>query len=295
MTILDGKATALKIQTQIGQEVKALIESGGKKPHLCAILVGDDGASQAYVSNKIRSCERVGFTSSLIKLESDVSQDKLIDKIVGLNENDDVDGMIVQLPLPKHINEMDITKAIDPLKDVDGFHPFNVGKMNLGWSGYLPATPYGILKLMEEYNIKTEGKHCVILGRSHIVGSPMSILMARKAYPGNCTVSLCHSRTSDITSFTASADILIVALGRPESITGDMVKDGAVVIDVGISRVEDETSKRGYRLKGDVHFDSVSAKASYITPVPGGVGPMTVTALLLNTLEAAKQKGILVS
>ena len=219
----------------------------------------------------------------------------MISEVIKLNDNKDIDGIIVQLPLPKHINESNITKTILPSKDVDGFHPYNIGKMNLGWPGFLPATPLGILKLIEEYNVETEGKHCVVLGRSHIVGSPMSILLARKSNPGNCTVTLCHSRTVDVEKYTKEADILIVALGRPESITGDMVKDGVVVIDVGISRVDDPQAKRGYRLKGDVHFDSVSVKSSYITPVPGGVGPMTVTALLLNTLDAAIEKGALVS
>lgn len=295
MQILDGKATALKIQSEIKKRLDLLLSEGYKQPHLAAVLVGEDGASKAYVGNKVRSCERVGIKSTLIKLDSETIEKDLISEVEKLNNNKDVDGIIVQLPLPKHINESTITRSILPSKDVDGFHPYNIGKMNLGWPGFLPATPLGILKLVEEYQIETEGKHCVVLGRSNIVGSPMSILLARKSYPGNCTVTLCHSRTRDIAKFTKDADILIVALGRPESITGDMVKDGVVVIDVGISRVEDATAKRGYRLKGDVHFESVSSKCSYITPVPGGVGPMTVTALLLNTLDAAIEKGVLVS
>ena len=295
MQILDGKATALKIQSDIKNRLDGLMNDGYKQPHLAAVLVGEDGASKAYVGNKVRSCDRVGIKSTLIKLDESISEEALISEVIKLNDNKDIDGIIVQLPLPKHINESNITKTILPSKDVDGFHPYNIGKMNLGWPGFLPATPLGILKLIEEYNVETEGKHCVVLGRSHIVGSPMSILLARKSNPGNCTVTLCHSRTVDVEKYTKEADILIVALGRPESITGDMVKDGVVVIDVGISRVDDPQAKRGYRLKGDVHFDSVSVKSSYITPVPGGVGPMTVTALLLNTLDAAIEKGALVS
>ena len=290
MTILDGKATALKLQSDIKIKVEEHLDSGGKRPHLCAVLVGEDGASQAYVGNKIRACERVGFTSSLVKLSAGISESALIEKIESINKDSDIDGVIVQLPLPSHINESNITKAINPNKDVDGFHPYNVGKMNLGWDTYLSATPFGIIKLLEAYDIDTAGKHCVVLGRSNIVGRPMSILMARKASPGNCTVTLCHSRTKDIESYTKQADIVIVALGKPEWLKAHMIKDGAIIIDVGISRVDDSTAKRGYRLKGDVHFEGVSSKASYITPVPGGVGPMTVTALLLNTLEAAKQK-----
>ena len=295
MQILDGNATALKIQSEIKKRLESLISGGYKQPHLAAVMVGEDGASTAYVGNKVRSCDRVGIKSTLVRLDRETSEQDLILEVEKLNDNKDVDGIIVQLPLPEHINESTITQTISPSKDVDGFHPYNIGKMNLGWPGFLPATPLGILKLIEEYKIETEGRHCVVLGRSNIVGSPLSILLARKSEPGNCTVTLCHSRTRDIAKYTIDADILIVALGRPESITGDMVKDGAVVIDVGISRVEDDTAKRGYRLKGDVHFESVSSKCSYITPVPGGVGPMTVTALLLTTLDSALETGVLVS
>ena len=288
MTIIDGKSTSLQIQSELAEEVKKIKNSGGKVPHLAAILVGDDGASRTYVNAKVKACERIGFESSLIKLESTISQEDLIHHINELNLHDNIDGFIVQLPLPSHIDESKVTLAISPKKDVDGFHPQNVGRMNLGMSTYLPATPNGVLELLKRYEIETSGKNCVVIGRSNIVGSPMSILMSQKGYPGNATVTLVHSRTKDVKSITKQADILIVALGSPEFVTADMVKEGAVVIDVGIHRIEDSSAKRGFRLKGDVKFDEVSAKCSFITPVPGGVGPMTIASLLMNTLKAVK-------
>ena len=263
---------------------------GGKIPHLAAVLVGTDGASETYVASKVKSCEYVGFKSTLVRKPDTISEEELLQVVNDLNNDEDIDGFIVQSPLPDHINEQNIILAIDPNKDVDGFHPTNVGKMVLGLPTYISATPYGIVKLLEKYKIETSGKHCVVLGRSNIVGTPMSILMSRNTKHGNCTVTLCHSRTKDIKSVTSQADILIVALGKPEFVTEDMVKEGAVVIDVGITRVPDATAKRGYRLKGDVKFDEAAPKCSYITPVPGGVGPMTVTALLGNTLIASKEK-----
>ena len=290
MQLIDGKVTANLIKEELGIEVAKLKETGSKIPHLAAILVGENPASQSYVRNKVRSCEKVGFKSTLINLEDTISEEELLKHIDKLNNDDDVDGFIVQLPLPKHISELNITEAIDAEKDIDGFHPTNLGKMLLGLPSYLPATPYGIIQLLERYHIKTSGKHCVIVGRSHIVGSPMSVLMARKTEPGNCTVTLTHSTTKDLKRETLRADILIVALGRAEFITADMVKEGAVVIDVGISRVPDNSKKSGYALKGDVNFDNVSPKCSFITPVPGGVGPMTVVSLLKNTLLAVKKK-----
>lgn len=290
MELIDGKKVAAEIKDEIAAEVEQLKANGGKIPHLAAVLVGNDGASQTYVNSKVRSCEQVGFKSTLIRLEDTTTQEELMEVISKLNQDPDIDGFIVQLPLPKHIDESQVTEAIDPKKDVDGFHPSNLGRLVLNLPTYISATPYGIIQLLERYGIETEGKHCVVVGRSHIVGSPMSILMGRKAKIGNCTVTLTHSRTKDIKAETLRADILIVALGRPEFVTADMVKDGAVVIDVGITRVPDASKKRGYALKGDVHFDGVGAKASYITPVPGGVGPMTVTSLLMNTLKAAKKE-----
>lgn len=288
MELIDGKKTATAIKEEIAAEVAEIKAQGGKAPHLAAILVGNDGASETYVGSKVRSCEKVGFESTLIRLEETVSEDELMQVVNRLNHDANIDGFIVQLPLPKHIDELKVTQAIDPKKDVDGFHPTNLGRLVLNLPTYISATPYGIIQLLERYNIETSGKHCVVIGRSHIVGSPMSILMARKAEVGNCTVTLTHSRTKDIKEETLRADILVVALGKPEFVTADMVKEGAVVIDVGITRVPDETKKRGYALKGDVHFEDVAPKCSYITPVPGGVGPMTVTSLLMNTLKAAK-------
>ena len=288
MKIIDGKSTSLQIQDELAKEVEKIKSSGGKVPHLAAVLVGDHGASLTYVNAKVKACERIGFDSTLVRLDASITQQELLNEIDKLNNNAAIDGFIVQLPLPDHIDEAKVTMAISPEKDVDGFHPQNVGRMNLGMSTYLPATPNGVLELLKRYEIETSGKKCVVMGRSHIVGSPMSILMSQKAYPGNATVTLVHSRTKDVKSITKEADILIVALGVPEFVTADMVKEGAVVIDVGIHRIEDASAKRGFRLKGDVKFDEVSAKCSYITPVPGGVGPMTIASLLMNTLKAVK-------
>ncbi len=288
MILLDGKKTSQEIRDEIKEEVSKLVESGKKRPHLAAVLVGANGASITYVNAKIRDCEEVGFDSSLVKLPDTVTEEELIEKIDELNKNDEVDGFIVQLPLPRHINEKKIIEAIDPNKDVDGFHPTNVGRMALNLPGFVPATPKGMLELIKRYNIETNGKHCVVVGRSHIVGSPISILMAKNAYPGNCTVTLTHSRTTNFKEICKSADILIVALGKPEYIKKEMVKKGAVIIDVGITRVPDSSKKSGYRIVGDVDFDKVKDKVSFITPVPGGVGPMTRAALMQNTLLATK-------
>jgi methylenetetrahydrofolate dehydrogenase (NADP+)/methenyltetrahydrofolate cyclohydrolase len=287
--IIDGKTTSLAIKDEIAEKVKQIVNDGGKVPHLAAVLVGDDGASQTYVNGKVKACEYVGFKSSLLKFESDIPEADLLEVVDKLNNEDDIDGYIVQLPLPKHISPQKVIERIKPEKDVDGFHPVNVGRMVLGLPAYISATPFGILKLLERYKIDTEGKECVIIGRSDIVGTPMSNLLSRKTYPGNCTVTLCHSRTRDIKALSRNADIVIAALGIPEFLTGDMIKEGAVVIDVGVTRVPDATKKRGYALKGDVKFDEVSEKASYITPVPGGVGPMTIASLLYNTLMASQK------
>lgn len=288
MQLLDGKQTSLDIQEEIAIEVQKLLKQGKKKPHLAAILVGNDGASETYVGAKVKACQRVGFDSSLFRFEDSISQDALIEEVQKINANDNIDGLIVQLPLPSHIDEMTITETILPSKDVDGFHPQNIGKMALNLPTFLPATPAGILELIKRYQIETVGKHCVVVGRSHIVGSPMSILMARNAYPGNCTVTLTHSRTNNLKDICLTADILIVALGRAEFITADMVKDGACVIDVGITRQKSDKTKSGWKLKGDVNFDEVAHKSRFITPVPGGVGPMTIAMLLQNTLFAVK-------
>ncbi|MGI9543048.1 MAG: bifunctional 5,10-methylenetetrahydrofolate dehydrogenase/5,10-methenyltetrahydrofolate cyclohydrolase [Cyclobacteriaceae bacterium] len=288
MNILDGKKTSTEIKTEIAQEVEKIKAEGGKTPHLAAILVGHDGASETYVNNKVKSCETCGFKSTLLRFEDTVSEVELLEAVEQINADNDIDGLIVQLPLPKHISVQKVTDRIKPEKDVDGFHPVNIGRMVLGLPAYISATPYGIMQLLERYNIETEGKHCVVIGRSDIVGTPMSILLSRKSNPGNCTVTMCHSRTKDIKAFTQQADIVIAALGIPEFLTGDMVKEGAVVIDVGITRVEDNTKKRGYALKGDVKFDEVAPKSSFITPVPGGVGPMTIASLLWNTLQSSK-------
>ena len=286
MKILDGKKTSLTIQQELAQMVKEKVGKGLKRPHLAAILVGDDGPSQTYVNAKVKACDRIGFKSTLIKLESTISEDKLLNKIHHLNVDHDVDGFIVQLPLPDHIDESKVTLAIDPKKDVDGFHPMNVGNMTLGLPAFLPATPNGIIELLKRYDVETEGKNCVVIGRSSIVGTPVSILFSRKSKTGNATVTLAHSRTKDLPRICKSADIIVVAIGRPLFLTEDMVKEGAVIIDVGIHRINDETKKNGFRLIGDVDFDNVAPKTSYITPVPGGVGPMTIASLLLNTYKS---------
>lgn len=290
MTLIDGKKISLEFQNEIAEEVKLLVAGGGKIPHLAAVLVGDDPASQAYVGSKVKTCEKVGFKSTLVKFEASVTEKELLDKLDELNNDADIDGYIVQLPLPKHISEQKVIEAVKPSKDVDGFHPVNVGRLVLDLPTYISATPYGITRLFERYNIETSGKNCVVIGRSHIVGSPMSILMSKNGKHANCTVTLCHSRTKDLKAHCLNADIIIAAIGKPEFLTADMVKPGAVVIDVGINRVDDKTNPKGYRLTGDVKFDEVSPKCSYITPVPGGVGPMTIVSLLMNTLLAAKKE-----
>jgi methylenetetrahydrofolate dehydrogenase (NADP+)/methenyltetrahydrofolate cyclohydrolase len=286
MQLLDGKATSEQIKTEIAEKVKTIIASGGKVPHLAAVLVGNDGASETYVNNKVLDCRQVGFESSLIRLPADVTQEQLLHRIDQLNRDKSIDGFIVQVPLPKHIDEDKIILAIDPLKDVDGFSPASVGRMCLGLPTFIPATPHGIMELLKRYNVDTQGKHCVVVGRSNIVGTPMSILMSRNSNPGNATVTLVHSRTPNMAEVCRSADILIVAIGKPNFVNESMVKDGAVVVDVGITRVEDSTRPSGFRLVGDVEFEAVKDKCSFITPVPGGVGPMTRSALLLNTLKA---------
>ncbi|MBT5273893.1 MAG: bifunctional 5,10-methylene-tetrahydrofolate dehydrogenase/5,10-methylene-tetrahydrofolate cyclohydrolase, partial [Flavobacteriales bacterium] len=282
MILLDGKKTANDIKEEIALEVTSIVSSGGKVPHLSAILVGTDGASETYVNAKVKACEKVGFKSTLIRLSEDVSQEDLLAEVEKINNNSDIDGLIVQLPLPSHVDEMKVTEAIDPEKDVDGFHPSNIGRMVLNLPTYLPATPAGILELLKRYNVETSGKHCVVIGRSHIVGSPMSILMGRNTNPGNCTVTLTHSRTKNLQEITKTADILIVALGRVEFITSDMLKDGVCIIDVGITRVKSDKTKSGWKLLGDVDFENVKHMCSFITPVPGGVGPMTIAMLLKN-------------
>ncbi|MDX5479901.1 bifunctional 5,10-methylenetetrahydrofolate dehydrogenase/5,10-methenyltetrahydrofolate cyclohydrolase [Fontibacter flavus] len=289
-TLIDGKKTSDQIKSEIAARVAEIKTEGGKIPHLAAVLVGNDGASQTYVGAKVKACQLVGFESTLVRLEENVSEEELLKVVEDINQNTAIDGLIVQLPLPKHISVEKVTNKIKPEKDVDGFTPANVGRMTLGWPAYVAATPYGIVELLKRYKIETSGKHCVVIGRSHIVGSPMSILMARNDYPGNCTVTLTHSRTKNLQEITKTADILIVAIGKPEFVTADMVKEDAVVIDVGIHRIDDSTKKSGFRLIGDVKFDEVAAKASAITPVPGGVGPMTIASLLYNTLLAAERK-----
>ena len=288
MKIISGIEVSDQIKNEIALEVEKIKLKGGKIPHLAAVLVGNDGASQTYVNAKVKACEKVGFGSSLVRLPETISETDLLKEIERLNNNDNIDGFIVQLPLPKHIDEQKVTEAISPLKDVDGFHPESLGKMVLDLPSFLPATPYGIVEMIRHYNIPTEGKHCVVIGRSHIVGSPMSILMARNSYPGNCTVTLTHSRTKNLKEITLQADILIVAIGKPEFLTADMVKDGATVIDVGIHRIEDATKKSGFKLLGDVKFDEVAPKCAFISPVPGGVGPMTIASLMKNTLLAVQ-------
>jgi methylenetetrahydrofolate dehydrogenase (NADP+)/methenyltetrahydrofolate cyclohydrolase len=290
MTILDGKKISNDIKNEIAAEVQKMKERGEKVPHLAAVLVGDDGASLTYVGSKVRSCERVGFQSTLVRMPASISEEELLQKIDELNTNDDIDGFIVQLPLPRQIDEQKVLMAVDPSKDVDGFHPENFGKMALDMDAFIPATPFGILELLARYKVETQGKHTVVIGRSHIVGRPMSILMSRKGYPGNSTVTVTHSHTKNITEITKQGDIVISALGVPEFLKADMVKEGAVIIDVGITRVADDSHPKGYVIKGDVDFEGVSKKASFITPVPGGVGPMTIAMLLKNTLLAREQR-----
>lgn len=288
MELLDGKKVAAKIKAELKSEVDDILATGKRAPHLVAILVGNDGASETYVASKAKDCQQLGMDSTVMRFEDTITEEELLKQIEQINSNDKFDGLIVQMPLPKHINPLKVTETISHEKDVDGFHPYNVGLMFKGLPSFYPATPYGILLMLEEYDIPTEGKHCVVIGRSDIVGKPMSALMARSAYPGNCTVTICHSRTQNIEQYTQKADILIVALGKPEYVKANMVKEGAVVVDVGITRVDAPDTKRGYKLKGDVAFDEVAEKASYITPVPGGVGLMTRIGLLKNTLQAYK-------
>lgn len=290
MQILDGKYVSEKLKTEIAQEAAEVLKTIGRKPHLVAVLVGHDGGSETYVASKMRNCEKVGFQSSLVRYESDVTEEELLQKVAELNADDTIDGIIVQLPLPKHIDPEKVTEKIDHRKDVDGFHPLNLGRMQRNLPSFIPATPYGITLLLQEYGIETSGKHCVVVGRSNIVGSPMSILMARNASPGNCTVTMCHSRTPDIKKITLDADILIVAIGKKNFITADMVKTGAVVIDVGMNREDSTQTKSGFKLYGDVDFENVAPKASWITPVPGGVGLMTIIGLLKNTLASARKE-----
>ena len=290
MTLLDGKKVSNDIKEEIKSQVDKMKAKNEKVPHLAAVIVGNDGASLTYVGSKVRACERVGFESTMVRLSNTTSEIELLDKIEELNQNDDIDGFIVQLPLPPQINTRKILMAIDPSKDVDGFHPENFGKMALDMSTFIPATPFGILELMDRYGVETKGKHTVVIGRSHIVGRPMSILMGRKGFPGNSTVTLTHSHTKNITQITSQADIIISALGVPNFLKAEMVKDDVVIIDVGITRVPDDTKSKGYRITGDVDFENVSKKASFITPVPGGVGPMTIAMLLKNTLLAREQR-----
>ncbi len=287
MQIIDGKATAAAIRAEIATSVARIVADGGRAPHLAAILVGHDGGSESYVASKVKACEECGFGSTLLRFEGSISQEQLLEHIRDLNNNPDIDGFIVQLPLPRHIDTHAVIEAIDPRKDVDGFHPANVGRLSIGLPGFVSATPAGIIELLQRYQIPTSGKHCVILGRSNIVGKPLAMLMMQKSYPGDATVTVCHSRTADIASITRTADILVAAMGVPASVTADMVKEGATVIDVGTTRVPDATRARGWKLCGDVDFAAVAPKCSYITPVPGGVGPMTIAMLMRNTLLAA--------
>lgn len=289
MTLIDGKAISAQIKQEIAEEVNQIVASGGKRPHLAAILVGHDGGSETYVAHKVKACEQCGFKSTLIRFEDDVTEEKLLETIASLNADDDIDGFIVQLPLPKHIHEQKVIEAIDYRKDVDGFHPINVGRMSIGLPCYLSATPAGIIELLRRYEIPTKGAHCVVLGRSNIVGKPVASLMMQKSYPGNATVTVCHSASKDIADVCRNADIIIAALGQPGFVTADMVKPGAVIIDVGTTRVPSTVTKSGWKLKGDVDFDNVAPKCSFITPVPGGVGPMTICSLMRNTLLAAKK------
>lgn len=286
--VLDGKKISGEIKQEIAAKVNELLEKGGRRPHLAGVLVGHDGGSETYMASKVKACEEVGFTSSLIRYEDDVTEEELLACVHRLNQDPTVDGFIVQLPLPKHIDEQKIIEAVDPRKDVDGFHPINVGRLSIGLPGFVSATPKGIVELLRRYNIPTRGKHCVVLGRSNIVGKPVSQLLLQKGEPGDCTITICHSRTPNIKEVCLTADIIIAALGQPEFLTADMVKPGAVVVDVGTTLVPDSTRKSGFRLTGDVKFDEVAPKCSYITPVPGGVGPMTIVSLMSNTLLASK-------
>ena len=290
MEIIDGKKISAQVKQELADEIAAFVAEGKKVPHLVAVLVGNDGASETYVASKVKACQAVGMKSSELRYGDDITEEQLLAVIDKLNEDPDVDGFIVQLPLPKHISEEKVLNRIHPDKDVDGFHPINVGRMVLGLPTYLPATPAGIVELLTRYNIPTEGKHCVVVGRSNIVGTPMAVLMSRKAKNANCTVTLCHSRTANLKDITRQADILIVAIGVPHFLKEDMVKEGAVVVDVGIHRIPSETAKNGWKLVGDVDYDHVAPKCSYITPVPGGVGPMTIVTLLQNTIKACKAK-----
>ena len=289
MILIDGKTVSAQVKQEIAAEVADIVARGGKRPHLVAILVGHDGGSETYVANKVKACEACGFKSTLIRYENDVTEDELLAKVNELNEDADVDGFIVQLPLPKHISEQKVIEAIDYRKDVDGFHPLNVGRLSIGLPCYVSATPNGILELLKRYNIETQGKKCVVLGRSNIVGKPMAMLLMQKAYPGDATVTVCHSRSKNLVEECKQADIIIAALGQPHFVKADMVKEGAVVIDVGTTRVPDATRESGFKLTGDVDFDAVAPKCSFITPVPGGVGPMTIVSLMKNTLLAGKK------
>lgn len=288
MQLLDGKAVSAHIKEQIKKDTAAHIAAGGKKPHLAAIIVGNNPASEAYVGSKIRTCEELGFGSTLLRFEESITEAQLLDEIKKMNADNNIDGILVQLPLPKHISDDEVINTIDAGKDVDGFHPVSQGKMLLGQKSYLPATPYGMLLMLKHYNIDTTGMHCVVVGRSNIVGTPMTVLMSRNANPGNATVTICHSKTKNLKEMCLQADIIVAAIGRPNYITADMVKEGAIILDVGINRIDDATKKSGSRLVGDVDFDNVAPKCSYITPVPGGVGLMTICGLMMNTLEAAK-------
>ncbi len=292
MQLIDGKKISQQLKNEIAQSTKRRKDNGMKIPHLAVILVGEDGGSQTYVKMKVKACEQVGFKSTKIDYPDTVTEAELLQKIEEINHNDDIDGLLVQLPLPKQISEEKVIETIHPSKDVDGFHPISMGKLVAGMPTFLPATPAGIMELLDRYNIETEGKHCVVLGRSHIVGTPMTLLMSRKAKPGNATVTMCHSRTKNLEEITQQADIIIAALGAPEFVKADMVKEGAVVIDVGTTRVKSDKTKSGWKLKGDVAFEEVAEKASYITPVPGGVGPMTIASLLKNTLKAVEMKEV---
>lgn len=289
MQLIDGKAVAAEIKREIAKEVEEIVSGGGKRPHLAAILVGHDGGSETYVAHKVKACEECGFKSTLIRFEDDVTEERLLQEVKRLNEDSYIDGFIVQLPLPRHISEQRVIEAIDYRKDVDGFHPINVGRMSIGLPCFVSATPAGIMELLKRYNIKTEGKRCVVLGRSNIVGKPVATLMMQKSYPGNATVTVCHSRSEGLKEICREADIIIAALGSPEFVTADMVKEGAVIIDVGTTRVPSDKTKSGFKLTGDVKFDEVAPLCSYITPVPGGVGPMTIVSLMRNTLLAGKK------
>ncbi len=289
MQLIDGKAVAAEIKKEIAKEVEEIVNAGGKTPHLAAILVGHDGGSETYVAHKVKACEECGFKSTLIRFEDDITEEQLLKEVERLNNDDDVDGFIVQLPLPKHISEQRVIEAIDYRKDVDGFHPINVGRMSIGLPCFISATPAGIMELLKRYNIKTQGKNCVVLGRSNIVGKPVATLMMQKGYPGDATVTVCHSRSENLKEICKNADIIIAALGSPEFVTADMVKEGAVIVDVGTTRVPSDKTKSGFKLTGDVKFDEVADKCSYITPVPGGVGPMTIVSLMRNTLLAGKK------